>query len=353
MAFVSAADYCFLQLTNGERAQISQTDYYTCTHTLCQVCAYTSTHWYAGWNKCQTTQGVKICTGGSNGNGNPGGNVENLTLTVTFPFSDGAVLTKQTYAFNIRTNKIAAITLIDNVRKTQLNLCPNCMSYNKPLNFKQGFNNYTIRAVKGTEVLYKYISFFVDNKRPVITKVTPEQNKYVSSVFSVTYNEENIKQLVIYYGSSTSASSAKSMNLTNCSGGMGKTCSVIPDLTGYEGKQIYYWFVLKDVANNIVQSKSTRVIVDNTAPVINSVSAVPERVGGYVKLSVNMVEKNLDKVYYYDNGDIKGKVLCVILKNGLCSNRLSFRAGGHNLRIVAYDKAGNSAETTTSFRVGA
>jgi hypothetical protein len=342
--FAAAADYCWLQMGKGDKVHISQTDYYTCTHTTCQICAYSSNNWYASWNKCQV-DGIAVCSSGSSGGGGP---IQSpLTLDVVLGFKNGDILTKQTQTIEIKTNKVAAITMLDNIAGTQSNLCANCVNYRRSFNFKQGLNNITIRAVKGNEVLTKTYVFFVDNQKPRISKVTPEANKYANKTFTVSYNEENVKTMEIYYGTGTPLK----QTLNNCLSGKNQICSIDLDLTQFDGKQINYWFVLTDIANNVVQSRTTKVNVDVSSPKLLEVNVTPETRGGYVKFSLKVDEKNLNKIYYYDNGDTKGKVLCSTLKNGICSNRFSFKPGEHNVIITAVDKAGNSASTSVNFSV--
>ena len=120
----------------------------------------------------------------------------NLTLTVNWPFANGAVLSKTSFYLDIKTNLISGITLIDNVAGTQRRLCPNCKEYKRSAVFKEGFNDITIRAVKGDQILTNTISFFIDHKKPVISKTLPASNKFwqtalnlrVGTVWSSTLN---------------------------------------------------------------------------------------------------------------------------------------------------------------------
>lgn len=352
VSFVAADDYCLLSMTKGQKIHVTSTSYYTCTHTTCsQICVYNNGQWqswYAAYSNCQGN-GIKVCSfNGIGGNSVP----DNFTMTASFPFSDGAVLTKQTFNLNIHTNKIASIVLIDNNNHAQTSLCPNCNSYTRPYTFKQGFNNITIRAVYGNNILYRTISFFIDNQKPSVTGTNPVSNKYTSGVFNVTYNEDNVKDISIYYGLSTST--AVKQKLTGCKSGKAQTCSVDigSNAAKFDGKAVLYWFVITDIANNVVNSRVVnKVFVDTTAPVIKSANVSTEKKGNYVNFKLNIVEKNLDKVLYFDNGDTKGKVLCPVLSNGMCSARLGFKVGNHNLTITAFDKAGNTASVVKSFKI--
>ena len=190
---VSADGYCFVRLGNGQSIPaeiVSSTTHMTCDGIKCSVHGFSSDSsflqvctdsrgYYAAYTNCE-----KLCSG----NGATNSTFQNLTLSAVFPFSDGGVFTKQTFFMDISTNKIVTLTLIDNVAGTQRTLCPNCVAYSKPMNFKQGFNNFTLRAVRGNEIIEKSISFFIDNLKPRITKTTPFQNKFANGDFIITYD---------------------------------------------------------------------------------------------------------------------------------------------------------------------
>jgi len=316
---VLAADgFCFVRLGNGQSIPaeiVSSTKHMTCDGTACsvhglrdessflQVCT-DSRGYYASYTKCD-----KICA--NNGNVNPA--VQNLTLVATFPFADGGVFTKQTFFMDIQTNKIASITLIDNVAGTQRNLCPNCVSYQRPMNFKQGFNDITIRAMKGGEIKEKRISFFIDNLKPRITKTMPLQNKFANGDFIVSYDEANVKNVLLNYGTSGNVLSSESVS---CPSGKAQSCMFNVNLSDFDGMSVDYWFTITDVANNAVSSRKVKVLVDNTMPVINSFTYSIK--GTYVTFNMNVYDKNMDKIIYYDNDDPKVRILCNGLNKGVC-----------------------------------
>jgi len=343
--------FCFVRLGNGQSVPaeiVSSTKHMTCDGTICfvhglmsdssflQVCT-DSRGYYASYTSCD-----KLCT--NNGNVNPA--VQNLTLSAIFPFADGGVFTKQTFFMDIQTNKIASITMIDNVAGTQRNLCPNCVSYQKPMNFKQGFNDITIRAVKGGEVKEKRISFFIDNLKPRITKTMPLQNKFANGQFIVSYDESNVKNVALNYGISGNVLSQES---TTCPGGKAQSCMFDANLSDFDGMGIEYWFTITDVANNAVSSKKVKVLVDNTMPVINIFNYSIK--GNYVTFYMNVYDKNMDKIIYYDNDDPKARVLCTGLNKGVCSKKLSFKSGHHILDLQVRDKAGNVVSNVVEFDV--
>lgn len=343
--------YCFVRLGNGQSIPaeiVSSTQHMTCDGTQCSVHGFNSESsflqvcsdsrgYYASYTKCD-----KICAG--NGNVNPA--VQNLTLSAIFPFADGGVFTKQTFFMEIFTNKISNIALIDNVAGTQRTLCPNCVSYNKAMNFKQGFNDITIRAVNGGEVKEKRISFFIDNLKPRITKTMPLQNKFANGEFIVTYDESNVKSILLNYGTSGNVLSQES---TTCPSGKAQSCMFDANLSELDGMSVDYWFTITDVANNAVSSKKIKVLVDNTMPVINSFNYLIK--GNYVTFTMNVYDKNMGKIIYYDNDEPRAKTLCTGLNKGVCSKKISFKSGHHVLDIQVSDKAGNVVSNIVEFDV--
>jgi len=330
--FVSADSYCFLKMGKGEKIHVSQNDFYICEHTICQVCT-NSGGWYAAWTRCKDLCIIN----------NP--DEKNLTLTINWPFPDNGVLTKQSFILDISTNKIANINLIDNVAGTQKNLCPNCREYRKSYTARQGFNDITIRAVNGGQVKEKRITFFVDNLKPRISKTLPASNKFASSFFTVYYDEANVKEVKINYGIS---GNMKSQILQNCPSGKKQNCSIELNLKEYDGQEISYWFEIKDIANNIASSRQVKIKVDETSPVINSLTFGQLR--NYITFTINVTEKNLDKVYYSDNGE-REKILCSSLRNNICNKKLSFKIGEHSVDIIVKDKAGNIVGQNVEFTI--
>ncbi len=338
IGFASAEDYCILKMTKGQKIQITATDFYTCKHTLCQVCATASIpHWYSS-----NPYRCKVLCDSSSGVPN-----QSLTLSVNWPFSDNGIFTKQSFFMDIATNKISSIYMIDNIAGKQRNLCPNCNSYRKSVNFKQGLNDITIRAVKGLEVKETSIKFFIDNQKPRISRTLPASNKYANGSFVVYYDEANLKKVELSYGET---SNILKKELTGCESGKAKSCSTYVDLSAFDGKTIDYWFTITDIADNSVSSRSLKILVDKTAPVINAFTHNVSKT--YATFNISITEKNFDKIVYYDNGETRQRILCSgTLRNNLCTKRLSFRKGSHNVEFVASDKAGNTARRTVQFEI--
>jgi hypothetical protein len=265
-----------------------------------------------------------------------GGTVDapNLTLSVLSP-SNGT-FSKSSFYINVETNRIASITLRDNIKGTEKTLCPNCKVYNRPGSFKYGWNNITIRAVVGAEVLEKKINFLIDNKKPRISKTTPISNKFVSNEdFTVNYDEDFLESAELHYGT---IGNMRVVNL-DCESGKKQTCSVKPNLSDFNGQQIDYWFVIKDIVGGQTTSRTTKIKVDKTFPIINLLNYTIK--GTALKINMGVDEPNFLKATYRDNSGAE-KVLCSVLSKGSCIKQLTLTRGHHTLDIQVYDKAQNS-----------
>jgi hypothetical protein len=276
------------------------------------------------------------------------GETEGLVVTANWPFVNGGVYTKQSFFLDITTNKISSIYLTDNIDGEQVNLCPNCNSVKKSKTFNKGFNNITIMAVSGFDIKYTSITFTIDNDKPRITKVEPISNKFADGNFIVNYDESSVKNVKLYYGEYNNGDYKLDIYdsvvaLSGCGSGKKQTCSTNVNLGSYDGKLLGYWFEIEDLAGNRVKSRYTKVNVDKTFPVINSLNYTIK--GTAVKFALNITEKNLYKVEYADFGDAgdgRTRTMCSSLSKGnLCNKQLGFKRGDHEVVIYVTDKVGN------------
>ena len=361
ISMVSALEYVHLCLGNGESISITPSTYSSHSTDYRLVCesGKCTAHLNSGSgfvDICVPKVSDKLyypptlpgkCSGGCQSTS--AGEIKNLTLTTKWPFANGGSYTKQNFYVDVETNQIASITFIDNVAGTQRSLCPNCKSYRKSTTFKEGFNDITIRAVLGNQILEKRITFFIDNKKPVISKMLPLPNKYASGKFTVFYHEANLKEIKLKYGNSLTG-----MNetvLQGCNSGRNQNCSVNIDLKRYDNQQIVYWFEIKDIVNNLAIGKQVKINVDETDPKINSFSYPLGK--GYIGFNMTISEKNFYRVEYWDNSELipRWKVVCSSLRNGNCFKKLYFKKGEHDLDIRVSDKAGNYAFDEAKFMI--
>lgn len=324
-----AEDLIHVCLKNGESIPVTSTTNYTCILRsgtgMCQTCANAS-FWYRMDSGCLGLPCTYL---------NQTVISQSLSLTVHWPFANNDFVNKQNFLLDISTNMISSISLLDNVAGTEKLLCANCAAYGSSYTFPRGLNNITIRAVSGINVKESSIQFTVDNLKPVITKTLPESNGFAVNSFSVSYSEDYVKNVILNYGVE---GNYKAVSGT-CLSGV-QSCNFTVDLSEFNNQQISYWFEIDDLAGNTMQSNPLRVYVDTTAPVINSFTT--NVTGAYVNFSINLTEAYLNKIEYLDYNDSKQtwKTLCSSLKNSICTTKVSFKDGLHNLAIRISDKAG-------------
>lgn len=356
--FISASLPCILQMHNGDSIDapgVSSTKHLLCDGLRCtcvglstpnsfiQVCVNSSRSYYFG----NPADCVDSCNESER-------DETNLSLIANFPFKNNGVFTKQTFFLDIMTNKISSIYLIDNIAGTQFNLCPNCLVYKRSRTFKQGPNDITIRAVSGGEVVEKNIKFIIDNKKPRITKTFPMQNKFANGDFSVIYEEDNLNNVTLFYNSYLYGPNiTREVELKDCPDGKNMRCDVNVNLSELDGREMTYWFVISDIANNSVKSRVIKEKVDLTQPKL--IGEIKYSIKGLVvKFNMTIEEKNFYRVEYVDLNarDQRPKVLCSSLtKDGNCVRQMSFLRGPHDLSIQISDKAGNSIGESLSFVV--
>ena len=262
-------------------------------------------------------------------------------------------------------------------------LCRKCDEYGfskiKRKPFDDGFHELTILAVFDLGDAYHYVNFTVDTKDPKITKTKPE-NGFNNGGFKVEILEANPKELTLHYGNSLVGfkefdvefedTLIKSFAQTNSNGfgggGSGggtknpnassdsadclpeergrRECSFSINLTDYDGQEIKYWFNLSDILDNIVESKTKKINVDTTLPMINFFNYTQN--GRRVTFLFDVTEINFDEINYMDFNDKmpRWRRLCSKLKDNVCEKRKSFRKGERNVSIRVIDDANNIVE---------
>jgi len=200
------------------------------------------------------------------------------------------------------------------------------------------------------------LSFLVDSKIPKVKKTYPEKG-FANGDFSVEFQEDSPVLVVFNYGVEEDMLELN-VSLGGCIINDDKyTCDISVNLSYYDGSKINYWFSVKDVAGNVVDSKITELDVDMTAPVLlNSYSFWHQGIGRknkYIYFDMKIDEDNFDEVSYIDWNDNNSRErrLCSRLKNGVCETKRSFRNGDHNLTVYIKDEAGNSVEKNFGFEV--
>ena len=258
--------------------------------------------------------------------------------------------------FNITTgsDSFGEITFIDwNEESPSWNLlCKNCNEYGfkKKLtkSFSEGLHNLTFKAINGTGVITKNISYFIDSRDPRISKILPRSKAFSNgSDFYLKYSEDNCNYLILgIYGNFSNKTTPMS-----CSSGTNIDKFISNNLSLFNNQEIEYQFKIHDVANNSKESRKTKIRVDVIKPKVNSFVNITN--GRRVTFTLNVTELNFEEVNYIDYNDLNPnqRILCSSLKNGICNTTKSFDAGSHNLTILILDEAGNGARLNTKFNL--
>lgn len=295
------------------------------------------------------------CAGG---NSTPGNTTFDLTppvITLLSP-QNNQIYSSMSITLNINTNEFSDISFADisDFRGSWTQICNDCASYNKLKSFKEGLNNLTFRAIDPAgNIAYKNISFIVDSKKPKITKTEPKSG-LSTGLFEIWFTERNPTDLKINYGNILTGYKTSSLNIqSDCTRDVRSSekyyCSKQLDIKSYDSQEITYNLTINDIANSQYTTKSVKIKVDTTAPVINSLNYTVNKLKATFKL--NITEVNPEKVYYIDNSDSspKWKTLCSSLKNWICEKPITFRTSGvHIVDIQVDDKAGNSVSQRVS-----
>lgn len=342
--------YKKLCLSHGQKIPSAQNPRYVCEHDLCIVCV-TDNNYPTHDGYCKDLKNCNQFDSNSSG----GFDTEPPVLTINSPIND-KTYNLRSVLFDLKSNEPATFYYTDNIngRGSFSRLIANMLIYAKNVNFKDGFNNITIKAIdsKGNAVeIVRY--FYVDSTKPKISKTEPKKG-FANGEFRVWFTEENPKSLVLNYGNQLTGRKTANVELSKCTKDeKGKYfCTINVSLGEYNGQNIEYLFNLSDVAGNYVQSKIAVLKVDTAAPVINN-APIFNVSGKYVTFKLNISEANFGSVSYYDNSLLRPmwKKICSSLKNGICEKKVTFSNGYHVVDVIILDKAGNSITKRIEFDV--
>jgi hypothetical protein len=282
-----------------------------------------------------------------------------INLTVYSP--EDAIYDSKRALFNITTEreveKIEYINYADN-RPRWRTLCRRCNEYGfdrkKTKTLREGENNITIKATNEFDfVEEKNISIMVDSKKPRISRTTPKRNAIINgSNFYLKLREDYLKHIsmVIEFNGSKDIIP---LDVNNCVQDRSyKGCNYDFDLTVYDGKQIEYYFIVKDSINQ-VESRKTKVWVDTTPPELDVYFPEDDFYGRKVPFNITVSEKVL--IEYYNPSDRNARWRRLTSNKDEYGNTRfktkTFKRGMHDLQIRATDKAGNSDIDVISFEV--
>ena len=398
---VNISAYQSLCLTKGEVPPFSSETNYTCTHDLCTICVTDSLH-QAHPSSCKdilvckhlseiviplentTNSSENLNETNSSNSTNPNenlnetnssnstntsvtnnssvNNITNITnpIITIEPFKaslgsplDGKIYSK-TVLFNVTSEREVSVYYKEEDGEWKMILTGK-KSYLKKLSFNEGFHNLTIKIVDNNYNERNFTaSFYVDNSKPKIRKTGPSKG-YTDGSFDLEFMETNPQSLVFKYGNSITGYRDYNVHLENCFLGRISRCNVKVNLSDYNQQNVYYWFTLRDVSGNSVETKHIQLSVDATSPVINNPDSIfkLDSKSKTVTFNLNITELNLASVSYLDSSQRtpKWNLLCPKLTKGYCSKKLTFVRGTHDIEVKVLDKAGNSVTQLIEFDV--
>jgi protein-disulfide isomerase len=216
-----------------------------------------------------------------------------------------------------------------------LKVCSDCNSRVYTDYAREGFNKLMVQAINyNGNSINASINFSVDTQKPRISEITPSSKEYSKGFtnFTIKYTEDSLESISLLYGSSK----INEFVMTNCTSGRNKKCFAEIDTSSYDGKQIQYYFIVRDKVHS-VSSKTNMIFIDNTAPII-TINSPLNGTGNtrYVRLNISVTENV--KLEISENGR-RFRTLCSNCNHYDRLGNLNYAT--HNLSIRATDKAGN------------
>jgi len=321
----------------------------TCVQNTCQ------SNWSCTqWSQCVNSQQTRICTdlnlcGTNNDKPNEIQVCQDDTqLLVNSPYQK--LFNDRRVPFNlISAEKMNKLEYIDNsrLRPRWTTLCSNCFSYNISKTLSEGNHTLVFRGVLlNGQNITNQSEFLIDSTEPRISTTKPQSRRYTNGRdFYIKYTEDNCENIKLLLGSSE-------QDIGACESGRNIEESIIQNLEVFDGTEIEYKFIIRDIANNIDESRPTKIKVDTTAPEIgNFITPINGRQVSFNMTILNENKDTFDVIEYMDNSDSnpRWRILCSSLKNNVCFKKVSFKVGSHNVMIRVLDNAGNSVGTSIQF----
>jgi len=352
ISFVSATGEFWACFTDGDTIDYCSSNIPDrfCSSDICKYCMKT----YDENNDCYSPGSFSICTGTATNSCTGGttgsGNDQNAPIINLNSPLNGSVYTDRSVMFSLNTNEISDVYYLDliNGRGRWTRVCTDCSSYSKRRSFKEGFNSLQIRAtdVAGNEA-FRNVDFFIDSKNPQITKTEPKKG-FANGDFMVQFKELNPRNLTLNYGNFIQGFRTAQINLSICVDVRGKvTCETSVNLASFDGQTIEYWFSLKDVANNVKDSKHIFLQVDTTFPEFDNVVVTVDDSKGIF----NIQTSEPVTLEYIDFGESRPSWRRLCSDCASYTRSKTFRDGMHLLNLQATDEAGNSVGTALNFTI--
>ena len=298
---------------------------------------------------CWTFSSITFCKKGSNRKGS----------NHRSPVNNG-IYNSRSVLFDLEADEAAFFSYLDNIngRGRWRNLGRLSFTYFRPLSFRDGFNEVTIRATDRNGNFVDIIrGFRVDSRAPRIARTKPRRG-FVNGEFTVQFTEANPSILELNYGT-ISDTRNKVLDIENdCVLYRRRySCSTEVNLEDFDGKKIRYWFELTDISGASDESRLVEIDVDTTDPVLDNPGSFWEqgedRLNRYIFFNLEIDEDNFKEVNYIDLNSLRPRErrICSRLREGVCERRTAFRSGDHVLDVNILDKAGNSITERVEFSV--
>jgi len=294
------------------------------------------------WNECNNLKLECSQTTTTNNDSEP-------PMLSVFSPENNIIYSKKEILFNLSTNEPVSLFYYNsNIPFSKAtNLCSNCASFSRKITFDEGNNTISIVAKdKNGNTATRIINFFIDTIKPVISKTNPRTG-FADGNFYIEFKETNPKNLILFYGTTENLKSRIVNIRTECILDEYKRykCEIknVP-LNEFDGRKIFYYFQLTDLAGNNVNSTQIKLDVDLTPPIINSINkTIRNRNLDFI---INVTEKNFYSIdYKIDSIDNKWRNLCTSLNKGICKRTIILNRGRYVINLQVTDKAGNSIAT--------
>ncbi|MFH1590671.1 MAG: hypothetical protein ABIC95_01970 [archaeon] len=238
------------------------------------------------------------------------------------------------------------INSIDNDGRERT-LCRNCDSYERGGSFAEGTHHYEVIGYIGAEEMSSTVDFEVETRVPRITSTEPRSGAFAHGVFSIKYNEDNLKEVMLEYGSLAGVKEVESR--FDCPSGSRGECEIEVDLMPYDPSEIIYRFTVKDSLNE-ASTDWIPVVVDATKPgmIVNEPQDGDIKTSGRVLFDVTLFE-TVAELSYAKEGETRTTRLCSRCDG--YSREQSLRDGRNALTIIAKDEAGNENRTNVTIFV--
>ena len=331
-------------LSKGNRLKnvFGQTTY-ECQSDICQLCVgvYEAGNYSAG-SHCNS---LPRCTFGS-GNSSSGIDIQAQNITVLNPILNG-IYNSKSILLEVDLDELVELFISNQHDQRFSRLCGDCSSYSKKRTFFEGQNDFLLKAIDLKDnFALRNLSFFVDSKKPRITKVEPRSG-FISNNFNIFFQELNPLSLSLLISSDYANLSIpvdiNSSCLKTDSANDKFNCTFIHDMSEFNNQTIYYKYNLTDIAGNSILIRPIKIKVDTEFPIIDFFSFDQIEDNRFV-LNMSVIDENFNKVEYYDSLSSRPRwtTICSSLRSGFCSRTLSLQGDLHNISIRADDKAGNS-----------